>query len=1250
MAADFGWATKAITRWAGRVVATERQYREFWAVIRDAVEAALLESAVEHAPRERVVVDAILDVLQRSSGSDLRAPERVSATLTDELREGARARLEVLQQDSGFGLSMAVELGIEDIDQFAETLVTYLRVAASRHTSSAALTALAQALERDRSSAADARTHQQLSDLTRSIGSLASLSASPNQADMSPDALLAFVNDGGRRELTRYFAGFEGSSWTQEQLDKVVDFVSTSTSDIAITGTAYSGKTGLAVALTECLVSDAREVISCFVRARYRDSASDVADAWRSQLEHLLAAANQPMKPVQDQLRALLMEWHERLAQAGSSGWLILDGIDEASDPSQVLGLLPNGLGTLRTVVFGRTEPRWLTALPNEHQFRHALVVALSPNPDATAALDDLRRLIEEFEELPRDEQAVLTALSLLRGPIAPIELAALVGLVEERVLLALQRSRIRRHLLAVVPAASLAHSEAKRAVAAASTMFEAIRSRLIDWVEGFAQRGWPDETPRYVVSHWYEHALGAGVADACRLVDSGAWSRLLRSRTGSERDVTRQIAELLSLDDAVDQTARVRLAIRGLRAVSSSAVPRLLPLVLHRVGHTQRALEVVRAVGEPHLRASHLARLIPELPADLRAECVEELRVQLRTTPADVWVDFWGLGEIAEALATSPDALSLLDRFHDGGHHRDSVLAAQALVAAVTEDAETMQRLLSDMSEHEAIVAVRSAMHQLYEASPAKGYEVLLRLPERLQLSALVAVLPDESGTDIVSLAESMLRSLDLNESTLPDALSILPFVGTSVAERIENAAWRMIEGGYADELASTAALLARHVAQRDLRAARSIEALGRFRKTQEYVLTWIIDAVAGMHDLARQMANELTDPRHRDRVLGNLAVGTDETTLAERMTIVAEIKSETVRADTLCQLALQVDKSAALELLEAAVDELRASHRIAHPVVAATIAEELIAHDLDAARDLVTLVPQDADFAQRAYVAVGRALAERQGPESISAFVSAVRSDPVRIAILTAVLPTLPEDQRLVSMGALVGEIGAVSDEWWRRRVAMWGKSGETVEARRTQPAMCADTWRMERCAELLTACPQSREAATLLQRVEELALEDVDAVSGRHLAVQAVAGLIAPLDTDLALRMLGGTTLPTHRLAGLLAIVNALDDGDPRREDPLHEAERLAANLGRVLHDDRDGHPENRLGQIAVIPFDRRAALLEARRLVGEVERDPNYWGIPHGLAQLRRSADPRAYLDFVAEELRMLSRHPARGRSG
>lgn len=481
------------------------------------------------------------------------------------------------------------------------------------------------------------------------------------------------------------------------------------------------------------------EVVAFFVMARIPGQSDSDAYA-AAVIQQLAPLAGEPAEfgltstDRAQHARRLLEAAAARCVADGRRLLLVVDGLDEDTStrhrPS-IAALLPrNPPPGVRVVIASR--PRHLTGLASDHPLLRVRPRELAPWPHAR----DTERLAKEqlvqvlnTNPLSRDILGLITAaggglrladIETLTGK-APYRLEGIIDGQLGRCVVSRDTVDGQIYLFAHDTLQQISVQQYGRELLG-------YREKIHEWANTYRQRGWPADTPRYLLTDYGQ--LLASIGDWRRLVECG----LDDARHGRMRMLTGGDG-LAVTDIQLCQQALVDRSLLDLRVLAALAVeldslvtrnneiPAELPAVWARLG------DVVRAEGLAGGKPAWRTRL------NLVAVAPDNATLQRLTGQALAEVDSWehptaeaaNLIELADvliprdpprALRILADAHSRLEHVEDTGH-RESLLprlAASTCRAGDRDRAIAIARGASIPWERaEALAAVVQAMPEAY-------------------------------------------------------------------------------------------------------------------------------------------------------------------------------------------------------------------------------------------------------------------------------------------------------------------------------------------------------------------------------------------------------------------------------------------------------------------------------------------------------------------------------------------------------
>lgn len=460
-------------------------------------------------------------------------------------------------------------------------------------------------------------------------------------------------------------------------------------------------------------------VVSFFITARYAGQSDRIAftDVVLEQLADLL---DLPMPGYLTEatraahLWGLLTEAAALCLQRGERLVLVVDGLDEdrgvvaGPDAYSIAALLPTRTPAgLRVIVSGRPNPPIPADVPVAHPLRDAAAVrVLGPSSYAQVVRQDAQRELRQLLHGTQAEQDLLGLLTAAGGGLALADLADLTGWPAAQVdehLATVSGRTFNRHRARWHPDPTvyvLGHEElqqqATREIGGAR--LDDYRQRLHAWADTFRVRGWPPDTPEYVLRGYVRLLSSLGDTDRmfALAVDP---DRQLRLRVTSGGDYA-ALSEInatqtrLASDDA-DLCRLGRLAVHRVHlAERGASIPRALPTVWALLGRLSHAETLARSITAPDSRAWALADLARVVAAagDLdQAAALAEQAATVAQTLIDRTSTVWAVAHAACALAgagRTEQALALAESI-SGPEHYARALAGVIRAVSITGDAD---------------------------------------------------------------------------------------------------------------------------------------------------------------------------------------------------------------------------------------------------------------------------------------------------------------------------------------------------------------------------------------------------------------------------------------------------------------------------------------------------------------------------------------------------------------------------------
>ena len=404
-------------------------------------------------------------------------------------------------------------------------------------------------------------------------------------------------------------------------------------------------------------------VVSFFITARFAGQ-NDRTAFTEVVLEQLSEVLDQPPVPVSDATRDLrfldlLAMAAQRCLERGERLVLVVDGLDEdrgvtaGPDSYSIAALLPaRPPAGVRVIVSGRTNPPIPTDVPEQHPLRRPEVV----RPLAISAFGQVVRADahRELRQLLRGEpieQDVLGLIVAAAGGLSQLDLAELAGWPPWQVGDYLAAVSGRTFVgqagswpgEGASPRYALGHEELQQTAVTyfGERRLDAYRHRLYDWADGYRERGWPPETPDYLLRDYVSllRSVDDGAALVALAVDRHRHARLL-DRTGSDSAALAEIATALRVGaarDDPDLPGQARLAIhRDFLNSRNNDLPEFLPALYVTLGQAQRGGDLLLAMTESSGRQDAARAFVYELVSAGRDDEAQQWLVRLSGQDAD--------------------------------------------------------------------------------------------------------------------------------------------------------------------------------------------------------------------------------------------------------------------------------------------------------------------------------------------------------------------------------------------------------------------------------------------------------------------------------------------------------------------------------------------------------------------------------------------------------------------------------------
>ncbi|WP_433124983.1 hypothetical protein ACQPWW_21310 [Micromonospora sp. CA-240977] len=636
------------------------------------------------------------------------------------------------------------------------------------------------------------------------------------------------------------------------------------------------------------------DIVSFFVTARFAGQSDRVAFT-EVVIEQLAELLDEPMpSQLTDATRDqcfldMLGRASESRRAAGRRLILLVDGLDEdrgvvtGPDAYSIAALLPAApQAGLRIIVAGRPNPPIPGDVPDGHPLRdQSMVRALAPSPAATVVRADMLRELTRLLRGAPTEQDMLGLLVAAGGGLSAADLSELLDVpaweVEEHLTTVAGRSftpRPNRWHPEAPPVYVLGHEEVQ--VTAVDRIgparLTAYRRQLHEWADRYRARGWPTETPEYLLRGWFR--LLEATQDVPRMVqcatDEARHDRML-DLSGGDTAALMEIdrgRDACVADPAPDLPSLARIAVHRSRLVERNAnLPHRLPAVWAALGREARAEALTRSMPTPEFEVDACLNVAYVL-MDKGNRAGAVAFVDSAETAARRVVD----EEIMPTVIADVIAMSV----HVGDSQRAILLAEAARPAEHrVRQMTTVARMVAEYGDQETGLAVAG---RAVEAAWR-----LTEVSERCQALAHLAGALTVCGA--VAEARALARSISQLVMTITDPTELAAAWSAACAAHVragdpaEAARLLGLAVGAVSSVESTDLRYLIHVAIL-LRDVDRAEALARTGSHLNEYAEELVDAATESDDaqwalalagrLAR-LAPELADPNERAAAFGN-------------------------------------------------------------------------------------------------------------------------------------------------------------------------------------------------------------------------------------------------------------------------------------------------------------------------------------------------------------------------------------------
>jgi tetratricopeptide (TPR) repeat protein len=507
-------------------------------------------------------------------------------------------------------------------------------------------------------------------------------------------------------------------------------------------GPAWAGKSALMAWFVQHPPPGVR-LVSFFITARFADQ-SDRTAFLEVVLEQLAELAAQPVPDVLNESNK--QAWFVQLLEDAASACaasnqrlvLLVDGLDEdrgvtsGTEPHSIAALLPaDPPPDVRVIVAGRPNPPVPRDVPAWHPLRDEKIVRrLTASPQARMIRDDAERELDYLLDDHGLGRKLLGLVTVARGGLSLDDLVELSGAPPRTVDRTLQsvlgrtfRGRVNRWRNSAPQVFVLAHEELQQSAASSMSRQElaGFLGQLHTWAEEYQSRGWPAETPEYLLRGYHRLLLATGDIErmAGMATDRARLDRMLDVSGGDGAAVAEitAVQEFICGQHLPDLAALLNLAITRDRLVQrNKTMPSELPVAWAKLGNPFRGEALARsmtsAFGQSQALAGVAAIFAENGDLDRARQVIKQAEVTARsvTFPESAAL---ALASVAGALARAGDTdqAELMASSITNPNGRASALTAiaEALAAGgdvgrtlqLIEQAEAITRSVTDPVAH---------------------------------------------------------------------------------------------------------------------------------------------------------------------------------------------------------------------------------------------------------------------------------------------------------------------------------------------------------------------------------------------------------------------------------------------------------------------------------------------------------------------------------------------------------------------